>query len=470
MLESTDLKSWISECPINAVAEADVCGLIPMELSRRWSAFPLNKDEFGRIKLVMENPLDIDRIAEIQAYIGACVIPMQGSPSQIDFMRNSAVRRGDSGLVNVRGRAGSGPIEKLVDSIIAGAIQAGASDIHFEPFERELVVRIRQDGVMKVVKKLSFRLSPEIISRIKVMASIDIAEKRRPQDGGIRFESVGRTWDLRVSVLPTEYGQKIVLRILDRGSVALDLDSLGMSAEHQQILQTQIERPHGLILVTGPTGSGKTTTLYTILSKLNSSELNICTIEDPVEYRLDGIAQTAVNPKIDITFSTALRTLLRQDPDVILVGEIRDSETAELAIRAALTGHLVLSTLHTNDASTAVARLMDMGIEPFLLGSCLELVIAQRLVRKVCPECKLQREVGQACPRCSGAGYDGRIGLFEFLGFEEETRAIVQRRGSAGELRSAARSKGWRTMREDGIDKVKSGLTTELEVARETLA
>lgn len=457
-------------CPVNAVADAEVSGLIPMELSRKWNAFPLARDEVGRIQLVMENPLDIDRIGEIQAYIGASVLPMQGTLAQIDYLRNSAVRRGDSGRAYHRGKDGAGPVERLVDSIIAGAIQAGASDIHFEPFERELVVRIRQDGVMKVVRKLSYRLAPELISRIKVMASIDIAEKRRPQDGGIRFESAGRTWDLRVSVLPTEYGQKIVLRILDRGSVALDLDSLGMSEKLQKILQSQIERPHGLILVTGPTGSGKTTTLYTILSGIKSPELNICTVEDPVEYRLDGIAQTAVNAKIGLTFSTALRTLLRQDPDVILVGEIRDAETAELAIRAALTGHLVLSTLHTNDASTAVARLLDMGIEPFLLGSCLELVIAQRLVRRVCPECKVHKAPGQVCPRCSGAGYDGRVGLFEFLGFEDETRAIIQRRGSAGELRNAARAKGWVSMREDGMEKVKLGLTTELEVARETLA
>ena len=446
-------------------SDVDLDGMFSIDLARKLHAFPVSLDASQRLLVALNDPLDLDRVAEIQAITGYTVIPLACTVRQLDSWISTTLRRQTSASGAHFSSSSGSPIARLVDAVILSAIQVGASDIHLEPFERELIIRIRKDGVLHVVRRLSYRVAPEVISRVKVMASMDIAERRRPQDGGIRFSTDSRTWDLRVSALPTEHGQKIVMRILDRGSVSLNLESLGMSPEHRSIIDTYLARPHGMVLVTGPTGSGKTTTLYTLLNQMRSPEINICTIEDPVEYRLEGISQTAVNAMIGLNFSSALRTLLRQDPDVILVGEIRDSETADLAVRAALTGHLVLSTLHTNDAATAVARLIDMGVEPFLLASSLQLVVAQRLVRKICPESKENH--GSDCPVCGGSGYAGRIGVYEFLPVDEAIREAIQRKESASFIRNLARQAGHEGIAADAAKKVHDNLTTWAEVARE---
>jgi len=458
---------------IDSVSEGEIApdtealNALPMDVIVRAKALPLSIDAHGRLSVAMTDPTDIDRIAELQAIAGVPIVPLACTNARMDQLlaltrRKMGQSTGGSGL----GSAAS-PIARLVDSIVLGAIRDGASDIHFEPFERELVVRVRKDGILHVVRRLSYRVASEVVSRLKIMASMDIAERRRPQDGGIRFATESRVWDIRVSALPTENGQKMVLRILDRGSVTLDMASLGMFPAHQKLVEKYLDRPHGMILVTGPTGSGKTTTLYTLLHRLRSPEINICTVEDPVEYRLEGITQTAVNAKIGLNFSAALRTLLRQDPDVILVGEIRDSETAELAVRAALTGHLVLSTLHTNDAATAVARLVDMGVEPFLLASCLQLVVAQRLVRRLCPECHGENSTG--CANCSGSGFQGRIGIYEMMPVDEAISEAIQKRESVSAIRGLARKAGWLDISADGKEKVEAKLTTMAEVMREAL-
>jgi len=445
--------------------DPELLSLVSMDMVRKLRAFPVLLEPNNHLRMALTDPLDLDRIAELQAITGYTIVPLACTTRQMDSWITTNLRRqATSASSTIRSSSGS-PIARLVDAVILSAIQEGASDIHFEPFERELIIRIRKDGVLHVVRRLSYRVTPEVISRVKVMASMDIAERRRPQDGGIRFTTDSRTWDLRVSALPTEHGQKIVLRILDRGSVTLDLESLGMANEHRAMIETYLSRPHGMILITGPTGSGKTTTLYTLLNQLRSPEINICTIEDPVEYRLDAISQTAVNTKIGLTFASALRTLLRQDPDVILVGEIRDSETADLAVRAALTGHLVLSTLHTNDAATAVARLVDMGVEPFLLASSLQLIVAQRLVRKLCPECKSTPLAD--CPICLGSGYSGRVGVYEFLPVDDQIREAIQRKESASFIRNLARKAGHEGLTADAAKKVHDNITTWAEIARE---
>ena len=345
-------------------------------------------------------------------------------------------------------------------------MHTGVSDIHFEPGEKTFLVRFRKDGVLKVARKLPLRSISEVTSRLKIMASIDIAEKRRPQDGRIHFDDGNKNVDIRVSALPTDYGQKMVLRLLDKGQIIHKLDSLGMTPAQIAMCENEIHKPYGMFLITGPTGSGKTTTLYTLLQMIRSTELNISTIEEPIEYKLDGITQTAVNPKIDLTFAAALRTLLRQDPDVIMVGEIRDSETAELAIRAALTGHLVFSTLHTNDAPSAVVRLIDMGIEPFLVASAVNFIMAQRLVRKTCTKCGGK---DPNCLACGGSGYKGRIGLFEMMPMSETLREMVHKNATSAELKKKAIELGMKTLATDGAEKVASGLTTEAEVSAEAI-
>ncbi|MBL8025788.1 MAG: type II/IV secretion system protein, partial [Fibrobacteres bacterium] len=314
----------------------------------------------------------------------------------------------------------------LVSNLISHAIKNGASDIHFEPFETELKVRYRIDGLLQEGKPIPNIRKPEVLSRLKIMAQLDIAEKRRPQDGKIRFDYEGRGIDIRVSTMPTGYGEKIVLRILDKSSVSLQMSSLGMEQTKLKSFESAVSRPYGMILVTGPTGSGKTTTLYAALNKVKSPQVNISTVEDPIEYNIEGINQTQVKPEIGLTFSTALRTLLRQDPNIIMVGEIRDRDTADIAVRAALTGHLVMSTLHTNDAPSAIVRLQDMGIEPFLITSTIHQIVAQRLVRRICENCKVEIPVdstvaeklsivgsvfhGMGCQMCGNTGYKGRIG------------------------------------------------------------
>jgi general secretion pathway protein E len=383
------------------------------------------------------------------------------------------------------------PIIKLVNGILSQAVKDRASDIHLECFENELVVRFRVDGMLYDVLSPPKRIQPAITSRIKVMSGLNIAEKRLPQDGRIRVRIAGRDIDIRVSTIPCAYGERIVLRLLDRAQALdnIDLDKLGFSGENLRKLDRLIRQSHGIILATGPTGSGKSTTLYASLSRINSPEKNIITIEDPIEYQLRGVGQMQVNPKIELTFASGLRSILRQDPDVIMVGEIRDSETAEIAIQAALTGHLVFSTLHTNDSFGALTRLVDMGIEPFLVSSSILAVLAQRLVRKLCVDCRsgytpttteLQRigitaagfagKIYKAagCRNCRNTGYRGRMAIQELMILEDDIRMLVMQNSDAATIRRACQAKGMRLLRQDGAERVLAGETTIEELLRVT--
>ena len=363
------------------------------------------------------------------------------------------------------------PVIRMINALLTQALREGASDIHIEPFEQISVVRFRIDGNLRDVVKPKKAIHASLISRIKIMAQLDIAEKRLPQDGRITLRVGGKAVDVRVSTLPTGHGERAVLRLLDKEAGRLDLQNLGMSAEVLAQFDKLIAQPHGIILVTGPTGSGKTTTLYAALSRLNDARTNILTVEDPIEYELSGVGQTQVNPRIDMTFAKALRAILRQDPDIIMIGEIRDLETAQIAVQASLTGHLVLATLHTNDAAAAVTRLLDMGIEPFLLSSSLLGVVAQRLVRKLCPHCR--RHDGQfwheaGCEKCAHTGYQGRVGIYELLLTTDQIRAQIHDRASEADIRAAALRDGMRTMREDGERWLADGTTTRAELMRVT--
>lgn len=382
----------------------------------------------------------------------------------------------------------SGSVITQVDQIIQTAIEAGASDIHLEPFEKKYRLRFRIDGVLQEITELQLSQKDAITSRLKIMAELDIAEKRRPQDGRIKIRAKqGQDIDLRVSTLPTQYGEKIVLRILDKGAQELSLDSLGFSEEVLTAFRKEINNPYGMILVTGPTGSGKTTTLYSALNEINSQQVNITTIEDPIEYNLEGINQTQVHEEIDLTFVNILRSILRQDPNIIMVGEIRDKDTAEIAIRAALTGHLVFSTLHTNDASSAVSRLVEMGVEPFLVSSSVRMVMAQRLVRKVCEHCKTSYEPdsvlvkelsledhkefrkGAGCQNCNDSGFKGRTALIELLTMSDELTSQINTSANSSEIKLIATKQSMSTLRDVGIQKIRKGLTTVEEVYRETM-
>ena len=348
---------------------------------------------------------------------------------------------------------------KFVNQLLLEGVRDRATDIHLEPYDRQMVIRYRIDGILYDVPVPDGlrRFHPEIVSRIKVMSNLNVAEHRLPQDGRAKVKVEGRHLDLRISILPTPFGEAVMIRLL-RTNVLLGLEQLGLMPDHQMVLERLLTKPHGIIFVSGPTGSGKTTTLYACLARINDRKRKIITIEDPVEYLMPGISQMQVHPKIDFTFAAALRAILRHDPDVIMVGEVRDSETAETAIRTALTGHLVFSTLHTNDAAGCVTRLLDMGIEPYLVASSLECAIAQRLVRMVCSECQ-----GKGCEGCRQTGYKGRTAIFEFLALDDDLRSLILRRASAGEIARAARSKGMRTLREDGMLKVKSQRLTSIE-------
>jgi general secretion pathway protein E len=351
----------------------------------------------------------------------------------------------------------------MLNALLTQAAQDGASDIHIEPYERHSSVRFRVDGTLREVVQPNRALHAALISRLKIMAQLDISEKRLPQDGRISLRIGTRAMDVRVSTLPNAHGERAVLRLLEKGQNRLSLEAVGLHGDVLQKLQHLIAQPHGIILVTGPTGSGKTTTLYAALSRLDAQSSNIMTVEDPIEYELAGVGQTQVNARIDLTFAKALRAILRQDPDVILIGEIRDFETAQIAIQASLTGHLVLATLHTNDAVSAVTRLTDMGVEPFLLSSSLLGVLAQRLVRKLCTEC-----AGMGCGACSQAGYRGRTGIFELLVLDEAQRALIHARAPEAALRDAARARGMLAMRDDGARLVDSGVTSPQELLRVT--
>ena len=369
----------------------------------------------------------------------------------------------------LRSMAGEARIVRLVNDIFTQAIELGASDIHVEPGEENVAVRCRVDGVLTEILTASLKEFPAIASRIKLLGGLNIAESRLPQDGRTNVK-LGRTeLDMRISTIPILTGESIVLRLLDQGALSFDLKTLGMSAEHLAQFEKLIQIPHGIILVVGPTGSGKTTTLYSVINQLNDSKKKIITIEDPVEYKTPGLCQVQVNHKIGVTFAAGLRSIVRQDPDVILVGEIRDRETADIAINAALTGHLVLSTLHTNDAVGAVTRLLDMGVENFLVSSALFGVLSQRLVRKICPECHGKGIInGVKCRRCNGSGFKGRCGIFELLILNDEIRTAVTRDASSAELEQIAVKHGMITLKQDGEAKVKAGITTAEELGRST--
>ena len=383
------------------------------------------------------------------------------------------------------GREDDAPIIRLINAVLTEAIRENASDVHVETFEKELIVRFRVDGVMREIVKPKRELAPLLISRIKVMAKLDIAEKRIPQDGRISLKIGGREVDVRVSTMPANNSERVVMRLLDKQAGRLDLENLGMDPASLKRLQTIVHRPHGIFLVTGPTGSGKTTTLYASLSELSTKTINILTVEDPIEYQLSGIGQTQVNNKADMTFARGLRAILRQDPDVVMVGEIRDLETAEIAVQASLTGHLVMSTLHTNTAVGAIARLMDMGVEPFLLSSSLTGILAQRLVRRLCDNCKKERPAtteelaflkeargvvfeGIGCESCARTGYSGRTGIYELVSIDEQMRKLIHDQSSEQDLANYARSKA-PNIREDGKQKILNGTTTVQEVLRVTL-
>ncbi len=365
------------------------------------------------------------------------------------------------------------PIIRMLNALFTQAARDGASDIHVEPFEASSVVRFRIDGALRDVVRLNKALHAAMISRVKILAQLDIAEKRLPQDGRISLRIGGRALDVRVSTLPCAHGERAVLRLLDKSAARLDLHAVGMSKPMLERFDALVRHPHGLLLVTGPTGSGKTTTLYSALARLDATQMNIMTVEDPVEYDLAGIGQTQVNPRIELTFARALRAILRQDPDVVMIGEIRDFETAQIAIQASLTGHLVLATLHTNDSPSAVTRLIDMGVEPFLLASSLLGVLAQRLVRKLCPQCRRPAPdgpgyVADGCADCNHTGYRGRTGVFELLEADDALRAAVHERAAEAELRRLAGAAGMRSMRDDGMRWVEAGQTSLAELLRVT--
>ena len=446
------------------------------------------------VLLAMADPLDFETRNTVAESTGltveAGIAPEQEILDAIDRYYGQdknetelAAQGADSeDLEHLRDMASEAPVIRLVNAMIAQAVEQRASDIHIEPFEKEFRIRYRIDGVLASQSPPPRELKAAIISRVKLMARLNIAERRLPQDGRIKVKTLGREVDLRVSTLPTLYGESVVMRLLDRSATSFyDLESLGFDAHMLQRMEYYTSIPHGIFLVTGPTGSGKSTTLYSALKRINQTDKKIITIEDPVEYQMDGINQIHVNPQIGLTFAGGLRHIVRQDPDVIMVGEIRDRETADIAIRAALTGHFVYSTLHTNDAPSAITRLTDMGVENYLLTSSLVAVLAQRLVRVICPQCrqpdghattpKGERVAafrGAGCDHCFGTGYYGRVGIFELMELNEELRAIIMRNEDASVITAAAYRHGMRNLRDDGWEKVARGVTTSDEVMRVT--
>jgi len=482
--------------------------LLPESFVRTHRAVPF-KLEDGTLSVAMTDPLNLTAIESMRLVTGLHVQPffapeedVQLATNQLFDGRTAAYKaiEDSNGTHHDDSSDGNGltvpdlermvedaPVVRLVDSIVHGAIADAASDIHVEPTERDVRVRYRVDGVLYEMMQIPKRLQSAVISRIKIMAGMNIAERRLPQDGRISMSADGREFDLRVSTLLTIFGEKVVMRILDKSSVLLQLEDLGFLPEQQRLVEKLITRPYGMILATGPTGSGKTTTLYTALNRVNRGDNNIVTIEDPVEYQLPGINQSQVREAANITFARGLRAILRQDPDVIMVGEIRDRETADIAIHAALTGHLVFSSLHTNDAASALPRLLDMGIEPFLIASSVIGVIGQRLVREVCRECKVTyrpdpevledlgisdqgKDVrfarGEGCQSCGGRGYRGRTGVFEVLRVTDPIKRLVLAKKSSLEIREQAVSEGMILMKECGLRKVLAGTTSPEEVLR----
>jgi type IV pilus assembly protein PilB len=501
---ATDLRSYEPDPALTK--------LIPGEVAIKFMALPVSRVG-RRLVVAMSNPSNIFALDDIKFITGYEVEPrvasdallkkaidraydsagtmadvMKGIEEDLSVVEEDETAEMDAGIAG----ADEAPIVKLVNSLIADAVRKGASDIHVEPYEKSMRVRFRIDGVLQEMMAPPFKFKAAILSRLKIMAELDIAERRVPQDGRIKIKVINRTIDLRVSTLPTIFGEKIVMRILDKTNLNIDLEKLGFEPQPMKEFVGAIANPYGMVLVTGPTGSGKTTTLYSALSRINTPEVNVMTAEDPVEYNLDGINQVLVHEDVGLTFAAALKAFLRQDPNIIMVGEIRDYDTASIAVKAALTGHLVLSTLHTNDAPSAIGRLIDMGIEPFLVASSINLVLAQRLVRRVCAACRrpieLSEEVlaelqllpeqtrgaafaeGNGCVDCSNTGYRGRQGVYEVMPLSPRLRDLVLDRAPAGQLKSVAMEEGMLTLRRDALEKLKRSLTTVEEVLKETAA
>ena len=496
----------------NVTIRPEVTSAVPLSFVREHRAVPFAREK-DVLHIALSDPFAMETTDSLAYLTGLRVVPFLASPRGIrrvmeqyfgataspfeEVKSGSAVETPDEGLITSRSTEetapseNDAPINALVHSIIAEAVQRRASDIHLEPLEKTFRVRYRIDGVLIEASPPPKRLQLAIISRLKIMANISIAEKRLPQDGRIQITTAGKSLDLRVSSLPTVHGESIVMRVLDPEGLKLGLPELGFLPDEQRQFEQLINSPDGMVLVTGPTGSGKTTTLYACLHQLNQSARKIITVEEPVEYQLSGINQVPVNASVGMTFAAALRAMLRQAPNIVMVGEIRDRETAEIAINASLTGHLVFSTLHTNDAPSAVARLLDIGVKPFLVAAALRASMAQRLVRRNCPQCRraytpTSRELhalnlspaqlegatfmqGAGCVSCHGTGYRGRIGIFEIFLVNDEIRALVSGRASASRLRQEARKHGLRTMREDGVRKVLAGHTTIAEVTGVTV-
>jgi general secretion pathway protein E len=478
---------------------------------REARALPVREDE-SELGLAMADPTDHYTIGAFEMVTGRTVRPMVAIPTDLEAALERLYGAGrsavgqligdvetrseeltfDADVQQLKDLASEAPVIRLVSLLITNALEMRASDIHIEPFENRLIVRYRIDGVLHEVESPPRRLSAAVISRIKIMASLDIAERRLPQDGRIRLRVQGKEIDLRVSTVPTMHGESVVMRILDKGGVALDFAKLGFEDDALKVFLDVLLQPHGILLVTGPTGSGKTTTLYTALDRLNQPDVKILTVEDPVEYEMAGINQIQVKPQIDLTFANALRSIVRQDPDVIMIGEIRDLETAQIAVQSALTGHLVLSTVHTNDAPSTVNRLLDMGVEDYLLTSTVIGILAQRLVRRLCPHCRdpyvalpelveqmrLRRYVegdgditlwhAKGCSQCANTGYVGRVCITEMMPMTDGLRRLVMKHETAAELRAEAISVGMITMYEDGLRKAVKGVTTFEEVLRAT--
>jgi type IV pilus assembly protein PilB len=472
--------------------------LLNQEASKRYQAVPIGFTEDGTLLLAMADPTNVLTIDDVAMMTGRRVRPVAASVEDLNLLLARLARMDDSiediveedveaeeEDLHVDEADRDAPIIKLVHSIVAQAVQQGASDIHVNPEEGDTRVLFRVDGVLAPAATVKRKMAMGVVSRIKIMGDLDISEKRVPQDGRFALTVDGRRVDIRVVTLPLVYGEGVVLRILDKGTVIQGLESLGMPQQALEHFGAAIKKPNGAVLVTGPTGSGKSTTLYAALNELNDGERSILTIEDPVEQRIAGIKQMQIAPKAGVTFDVGLRSMLRADPDVIMVGEIRDAETAHIAIEAALTGHLVLTTLHTRDAPSGLGRLIDMGIEPFLVSSAVDCIVAQRLVRMLCKHCKRRQKVSEAvlaehgltgaepleavgCSRCGGTGYRGRLGVYEVMPVSERIRALILERASVDVMVSIAISEGMRRLRDDGLDKVREGLTSIAEVERMT--
>ena len=510
--DAADTLSKILDVPLVHSADYPEASVFDGQVSARFLkenvAVPIAEQE-GGIVVAMADPQDDYVASSLAAAFDRPIVRRVGAPSEIEAAIERIYGSGKSRMAQIleqtsptdevtatdveqlKDLASEAPVIRLVNLIIQRAVDAGASDIHIEPFANRLKVRYRIDGVLQEVEAPPSHLTPAVISRVKLMSNLNIAERRLPQDGRVRLRVQGRELDVRVSTVPTMHGESVVLRLLNQEAVALNFESLGFAVEELRRFSDILALPHGMVLVTGPTGSGKTTTLYTALHRLNTSERKILTVEDPVEYQLEGINQIQVKPAIDLTFANALRSIVRQDPDVIMVGETRDLETARICIQSALTGHLVLSTLHTNDAASSVTRLLEMGVEDYLLTSTINAVIGQRLVRILCTNCRQPYEPlretvertgldraaisdpillykATGCEHCSGTGYRGRKAIVELMVMSDLIRRLVLQHAQSGEIKRAARSEGMRTMYEDGLRKALAGSTTLEEVMRVT--